>query len=239
MELRLFKLPPKRVRGTYDLNHNNVSDDFLPDRMCYLAEDAAQSYLAMDKVIVFTDLFRSAAESLEARARKRGVQPPAYSAHNFGLAWDVDVDRTLQLNKWTYAELLTYMEARQWWCHRRDGKRGMEDWHFSYLGPTPSSILSQINVQSPGTWARGAELAIQQRYAGQFNLTPSQVQACLKSLKLYSGGIDGSIGPISMQGVNLFARTWEVPAVPGNPVFQRTLAYVAAEKVIVNTPIGQ
>lgn len=239
MELRLFKLPPNKVRGTYDLNHNNRSDDFLPDRMLYMAEDAAQSYLSMDRVIVFSDLFRSAAESLEAHARKRGVQPPAYSGHNFGIAGDLDVDRTLALNNWTYAELLTYMEAHQWYCHRRDGQRGNEDWHFNFLGPTPTSILSVIDARLPATWSRGAEYAVQQRYAGQFTLTPSQIQGNLKKLRLYGGGIDGALGPISMQAVSLFAKTWEVPAVPGAPNFQRTLAYVAADRVIVNAPIGQ
>ncbi len=236
MELFLQKLPPKTVRGSYDVNRNDVSDDFLPKRMLYMHPDAAQSLLLMEATIVLSDLFRSAEASLAARKRKRGVAAPAYSGHNFGLAFDVDIRRTLRENAWTYRNLLTYLERRQWYCYRRDGKRGREDWHFNYLGPEPKGIIQHIDPRpwlGRKTWKRAAEMAIQRRYYGRFELDEMAVQESLKKMRLYSGNVDGKMGPISRQSVGLFAKAWGLKKDHRNKKFQRVLAYVSANVKIV------
>ncbi len=238
MELELVHLPQGRIRGTYDVNKNNVSDDYLPRRLRYLHPDAARSANEM-KEIVWSDMFRSAEASLAAIARgKRGVQPPAFSGHNFGFSGDVDIRRTLRENNWTYADLLNYMVHKGWYCYRRDGKRGREDWHFNHLGHGRyrREILEQIDPRpwlGRRTWKLGAELMIQKQYGDSLTLSPLGVQDMLQRLRLYKGDLDGSIGPISQQAIKLFARTWKLKPKHINAKFQRVLAYVSADTKLV------
>jgi hypothetical protein len=230
MEIRLTMLPS--MRGSYDINKDKVSNDLLPKRMCYLAPAAAKSYLLMsDATIILSDVHRTGEASLAARKTKRGVQPPAYSGHNFGFSWDVDVEATLKANNWKYEDLLAYMQRYDWYCHRRDGARGNEDWHFNYLGGSAQEVLAKINPSpwfGKGTWSLGAELMIQKVYGSSFALTPVAVQEALKKLRLYSGEPDGKIGPISQSAIKLFANTWEVPSSHTDQKFLRTLAFISA-----------
>jgi hypothetical protein len=201
--------------------------------MRFLHPDAAPSFLEhLRPRVEVSDMFRSAEASLAARASKQGVQPPAYSAHNFGLALDLDVDNTCKANSWGYSDLLNFMQTHQWYCYRRDRERGKEDWHFTFLGPDPIAILSRIDPRpwlGRRTWSQAAELAIQRRFAGQFTLDVRGVQASLQKLKLYSGQIDGKPGGLTEQAVGLFARQWGLSPDWGDPRFQRVLAYVSAD----------
>jgi hypothetical protein len=236
MEIHLSMLPS--MRGSYDINKDKISNDLLPKRMCYLRTEAAKSYLGMtDATIILSDVYRTGEASLAARKMKRGVASPAYSGHNYGISWDVDVEGTLKANGWAYADLLNYMQSRGWYCHRRDGSRGSEDWHFNYLGDYAQEILAKIKPSSSwgkGTWSLGAELVIQKFYGASFVLTPTDVQSALKKLRLYSGDADGKIGPISQAAIKLFASTWEVSAAHTDVRFQRTLAFIAADYSITD-----
>lgn len=217
------------VRGCYGPNK-----DQFPARMSYLAPDVADPFLAMltdvgrDRM-AFSDMVRSAESSLAARLSGRGAQAPAFSGHNFGVSFDLDVDYTLRALGVDYPHLLKILEAHGWYCYRRDGQRGPEDWHFNYLGSDAPAFLAKITA-AHSTWPLGAEQCIQKRYpsASCFALSPSDIQAALKKLGMYSGDLDGKLGPQSLQGVGAFCRAWKLPEGTGGN-FARTLAFVAAD----------
>lgn len=222
------------VRGCYGPNK-----DQFPARMSFFAPDVADAFLAMlldvgktadgSTRLGFSDMWRSGESSLAAQASKRGVQAPAFSGHNFGVSFDLDVDYTLKALGINYAHLLTLLEAHGWHCYRRDGQRGSEDWHFNYFGPDAAAFLAKI-TQAHVTWQLGAEQAIQKRYpsASCFVLAPADIQTALKKLGMYSGDVDGKLGPQSLQGVGAFCRAWKLPEGTGGN-FARTLAFVAAD----------
>lgn len=232
MILPLVRIPV--VDGIYGADRDGDGDgDVFPERMRFLHPDAAPSFLEhLRPRVEVSDMFRSAEASLAAKASKQGVQPPAFSAHNFGLAIDVDVVNTLRAQGWEYGDLLNFMAQHQWYCYRRDGKRGKEDWHFTFLGPEPREILSRIDPRpwlGRRTWSQAAELAIQQRFASQFMVDRVSAQTALQKLRLYSGKIDGKADGLTDQAVGLFARQWSLKPALGDPRFQRVLAYVAAD----------
>jgi hypothetical protein len=236
--LPLRKLPP--VRGIY-----GATKDQMPKRALFLAPDAADSLLtlcAKAPGLGFSDIFRSAEASLAAMKTKRGVQPPAFSAHNFGLAVDVDVDGvlsedgktrlpgTLKRMGWKYPDLLAFMEEGGWYCHRRDGGRGSEDWHFNYLGSDPERAAACLEGLETSGWSKAAERSIVARFAAQLVLDPEQQQRALAKLRLYSGDFDGDLGPISREAQNAFCRTWDI-SLTDTVRYQRVLAYVSADVV--------
>lgn len=226
-----MKRLPASTRGIY-----GPSQDQLPQRMLLLAPDVAPSFAAVEADsggLVYSDVYRSAEGSLQAMQTKRGVQPPAYSGHGFGLCLDIAVDETLKLRGWTYAQLLDFMSQHGWYCYRRDGQRGMEDWHQTYLGPLADEILAASSGRAD--WWMAAELAITKRYGDDFALTAAGIQTCLAKLKFYSGEVDGLLGPLSRQAAAAFCRAWNVdPAQQAR--FQRTLAFVAADLNIEELP---
>jgi hypothetical protein len=235
--LKLTRIPEEAL-GIYGRDRTGDGlKDILPERMRFLHPSAAPSFIKhkLDKIRV-SDMFRSAEASLNAMQNKSGVQPPAYSAHTYGLAVDVDVSNTLRANRWKYPDLLAFMAENQWYCYRRDGARGREDWHFTFLGPDPQAILAELDPRpwlGRRTWSRAAEMAIQQRYAGKFSMDTRDVQEALIRMRLYHGAVDGKLGPLSMRAIQLFARTWRLPADASAPRFQRVLSYVSAETAIV------
>lgn len=242
MEIRLKGIG--RVRGPYGPNR-----DQFPARGSFLAPDAAAAFVEMvdaygrDK-IRFGSILRGAEDSLAAIQSKQGVQPPGFSGHNFGVSFDVDVEYTLRSLGWSYAELLEAFAAFGWYCYRRDGVRGHEDWHFNYLGlaevprvgpgraaPGPAAPILAKLTAARNTWALGAELAILRRYPEKsFVLTPLEIQTALKRLRLYSGDLDGKFGPLSLQAVSAFCRAWKLSDGTSGR-FQRTLAFVAADVI--------
>jgi len=147
---------------------------------------------------VLTDVFRSMASSLVAAAAKRGVQPPGYSAHNFGLAVDLDVSRSMKrLEVQTKPELDARMRRAGWWCYRSDGTLQRESWHYTW------------GAEAPGAGA--IEATIQRFYGGAFQYDSASAQEYLARLRLYDGTIDGKLGPQSRQAVVLFQRQWKLP----------------------------
>lgn len=224
------------VRGIY-----GASKDQFPARMSFLAPDVADAFVAMlsdlgrdqagNPRIGFSDMWRSAESSLAAQATKRGVQAPAFSGHNFGVSLDLDVDFTLRALGVDYPHLLQILAAHGWYCYRRDGQRGSEDWHWNFFGPDSAAFLSKLTA-AHSTWSLGAEQAIQKRYpsASTFALAPADIQNALKKLGMYSGDADGKLGPQSIQAVGAFCRAWKLPEGTGGN-FARTLAFVAADTV--------
>ena len=145
LAIRLKRIP--NILGIYGPNK-----DQFPARMSMLHPDAAAAF---DAVIALTgqrlrvsDMYRTPAESLKAMQTKRGVQPPGYSAHNFGFAIDIDTDAMLAALKCTKAVLDVTMQSKGWYCHRKDSKRGMEDWHYNFLGDDSARWLASASASS-------------------------------------------------------------------------------------------
>ena len=81
--------------------------------------------------------------------------------------------------------------------------------------------------------APALEAWIQDHYGPAMVLSPIQIQACLRRLRMYSGALDGELGPLSCQAVLVFQRAWGLPATgKANAITQRTLAFVSADLVI-------
>ena len=63
------------------------------------------------------------------------------------------------------------------------------------------------------------------------------MQECLKALRLYSGELDGKIGPRTVEAIKCFQRTWKIEETGTvDQKTERTLAYVAAEITIAEPP---
>lgn len=228
MKLILRALSPD-TRGIYTIRGQQ---NRLPDRMLRLAPDAAASFLKLEDEtggLVYSDIWRSAESSLTASAEKRGVQPPAFSAHNYGIAFDVAIDSTLHLTGWSYSRLLRTLAQHGWYCHRRDGRYDFEGWHFNFFADRADRYLALVEPLKPKSWARAAEQAIRDRYDPEFELTPTQIQGALQKLGLYHGAIDGLIGPLTRAGLRAFQRAWNLPENEADERTQRTLAFVAAD----------
>lgn len=224
MILRLARLPTT-LAGPSDPDYRG----HVPLRALFLHPDAAQSQAALESVsggLVYTDIFRSADASLAAIAKKRGVQRPAYSAHNYGLAFDLDVPATLHKLDIAYVELTDLLQRYGWYCHRRDGNpTESESWHFNYLGENSAKYLIAATIAKHETWARPVEMRIMEFYGASFMLSTEDEQTALARLRLYSGEIDGLPGPLTREAIRTFQRAWNVDVT----AIQRTLAYVSAQ----------
>lgn len=223
---------PEVTKGIYTIH--GVPGQ-MPARALFLHPRAAASFGIMEKTIplVYSDIFRSAEASLVAVSTKAGTQPPGYSAHNYGLAVDVAVDAVLMQYGWTYSRLVEELAQFGWYCHRRDGRRGAEDWHFNYLGPSSDTYLSRVDVLTPETWAYAVEARIREFYGEEFTLSNREVQMALMKLRLYKGSVDGIFGPLTLEAAHAFQRAWKLHVGEIDARTVRTLAYVACERMIV------
>jgi hypothetical protein len=232
MKLRLTALAPT-TRGIYN---TRAGPDTLPERFRYLHPDAAAGFVALEAAtggLVYSDILRSAEESLHAAQTKRGVQPPGFSGHNFGFSVDVAVEETMKLRGWDYAKLVATMEAYGWHCHRRDGARGYrlsEHWHFNFFGAASAKYLK---TTIGGSWASPLEALVLDTYEEAFRLTDAELQACLKKLGMYAGDVDGQVGPLTRAAVGAFQRAWMMDGQRDEVRTRRVLAFVAAEREIV------
>lgn len=229
LTMKLTQLPAS-ILGIYG-PHSNI----LPERMRYLHPDAARSYLALEagpRRLRVSDMWRSAESSLQARREKRGVQPPGRSGHNFGFCIDLDVDWMLSQYNLTKMQLDSYMSENGWHCHRKDHLRDSESWHFNFFGADSARYLAASS--SFGSTSAGLEQKIQDVYGSAFVLSAVELQTALQALKLYGGAIDGAIGPLSVEAIKAFQRTWELaPTGTAGPDTQRLLAFVTATRAIV------
>lgn len=228
LPLKLIRLDHTQIAGIY-----GTGGDKFASRMAFLYPSAAESFLKLlaehGSNIVLSDMFRSSTASLNrkyptGRLPKLGVARPAHSAHNYGFAIDIAVDRTMDALGCSKATLDALMESYGWYCHRMDHKRGSEDWHYNFLGSNPG-ILPKENRTSGAV-----ERHIAVRYGQAWDLQPHQIQACLKAVGLYDGDLDGKLGPLSITAVKAFQRTWKLSADGKvGPLTGRMLWYRAAE----------
>lgn len=215
------------------------SGDAFPVAASLLHPEAAKSFEALERGftrIRCSDVFRTPEQSLAARASKAGVQPPGFSAHNFGLAIDIDVDRMMREQRLTKPQLDSIMAEHGWWCHRRDGVPGaMESWHYNFLGPEtiarPFLSLCQKNT------APAIEAKIRDTYGDQLEIEPVEAQLALSKMGLYRGSADGIFGQRSKAALQAFQRAWELsPTGELDARTQRTLALVSADQEILEQP---
>lgn len=225
------------VAGIYDTVPG--PNDPLPARMSRMHPEASEALLMFESQTggaVYSDMWRSAQGSLNAVANKSGVQPPAYSGHNFGGSFDVDVDGTLKRRRYTYEQLLRVLGEYGFYCHRRDGKRGREDWHFNFLGHKAKEILARAERGKRKTWSHAAESMIQNWYGEDLKPDGKGVQESLKRLGLYDGKIDGLLGMKSSAGIKKFCSVWKLKSGDGT-IFRRVLSFVAAEIILFEDPL--
>lgn len=226
----LLQLKVVRVQNVVGIYGKSGKD--FPARMAFLQPEAAAAYTAAASKLklVVSDMFRTAEESLRARAEKSGVQPPGYSAHNYGLAIDIATDAVLKATKLTKPALDAQMEEYGWYCHRKDGKRGMEDWHYNFFG-NRDQAEPWVKVCAKSTnRSSGIEAKIKETFGDQLKLTAEEAQIALAKLKMYHGEIDGKFGSGSKQALMAFQRAWRLPATGAiDERTERTLAYVSAE----------
>ena len=215
-----------------------ATKDVMPERMARLHPDAAVAFAAAETAlgqrIRVSDMFRTAEQSFQAMQTKKGVQPPGWSLHNYGIAIDVAVDAMLPAFKGKKAAMDKFMEGFGWWCHRRDGKREFEEWHYNYLGPQGALLIQEADkVKRQSSTSAAADARIQALYGPGLALTPVEVQECLAHLKLYGGELDGKIGPRSQEAIKAFQRTWKLAETGTvDARTERTLAYVSADIVV-------
>lgn len=230
MQLKLMKLPPL-LGPSGDGYHGK-----MPTRALFAEPNVGRATVLLEQEtggLVYTDFFRTADAQLAAHEGKRGTQKVGYSGHGYGYSFDLEVDATLFRHAWNYDFLIRYLEDRGWHCHRRDGQRGMEDWHFNYFGPDAAQrYLMLADPTQPVTWGRPVEAKIREQYDQDFFLSPTDVQTTLAKLGIYKGEIDSKMGPLTRAAITAFQRAWQlVPdGIPG-VMTQRTLAYVAADVV--------
>lgn len=233
MLLALVPVPP--CHGIYDVR--GIPHKSMPERMRFLHPDAAQSFAAIAGWAVVSDMFRSPESSLRAVREGRGAQPPGYSAHNVGLAVDIDIKATAErlTSEWarraagnasllaTKTLLDAEMERHGWFCHRRDHVLGSEAWHYNFLGVNAkvAGALTSDEVEARIVELYGAALAPDDR----------ECQRLLAKLRMYGGAIDGDLGPLTREAVRVFERAWGLIADGVlDARTRRTLAYVAADR---------
>jgi hypothetical protein len=231
MRLRLRKLPA-RILGIY-----GAGKDELPERMRYLEPEAAESYLALEgspRRLRVSDMLRSAESSLLACQQKRGVQPPAFSGHNYGLSIDVHVADCLRRFRMDKRTLDGFLAAAGWHCHRKDHALGAESWHFNYLGRGAEAHRYLAASAKASTTLAALEAKIQDRYGAAMKLSAVAIQTALQRLSMYSGALDGDLGALSKQAIQVFQRAWQLdPSGKPDARTQRTLAFVAADLELV------
>lgn len=228
LNVKLKRIP--KVLGIYGKDKN-----FFPASASLMHPDAANAFIKADEALKLrvSDMLRSAEESLRARAEKTGVQPPGYSAHNFGFAIDIHVEDQLARTKMTKAQLDAVMKTFGWYCHRRDSNSGSEWWHYNYLGNDEEAAPFLAKASKTST-AIAIEEKIKAVYSHELILDPLELQEALKKMRFYNGDVDGQIGPRTAAALAAFQRAWALPDTGKlDPRTERTLAFVSSTTTIV------
>lgn len=236
MKLRLYKFDQEDVTGIYGWGKN-----VLAKRMLYLSPSAAYNFMEMnkEKEVRCSDMFRTPEASLLARKRKRGVQPPGWSGHNFGFCIDIDVQWMLKNHDFkNKVELDEWMQSYGWFCHVPLGvKRSFESWHYNFFGVNDhQELLSYRNIKKRATWSWPVAKKIDLYYGSCWEHNNSyNVQRALKSLSIYNGNVDGILGPLSTEAVEVFQRAWGLKddGIAGIKT-RRVLMLVTADKLITS-----
>jgi hypothetical protein len=229
MKLKLKALPPT-VRGIYEVG--GVAGR-MPARTLFLEPAAADSFIRdLLPLVIVSDVLRSPESSLAAVRRRCGAQAPGFSAHNYGWAIDIDTKPTMAAGGYkSKAALDEAMEARGWFCHRRDHALDSESWHYNHLG-----VGYVVSAKQRST-APDVEALIVARYGADMAPSDAECQAMLASLRMYSGAVDGIAGDLTREAVRVFQRAWaskrvtETGKLDANT--RRTLALVTATREVV------
>ena len=228
MKLLLVALP-SNLRGIYGASH-----DQLGAQQLWAHPDLAAAIEKMEKDgvrAVFSDIFRSAKGSLDARRAKPGlVQPPGYSAHNFGLAADLDYAAMLKELRLDKKALDWLLEGYGLYCHRKDHAAAAEAWHHNCLGPDPARWLQTTAKSTAGA----VEAKILSIYGASFEMGPEELKSSLASLQpdlTQQAKIKGASGAELGAYVRDFQRAWDldVDGAAGERT-KRTLALVSASR---------
>ena len=212
MNLKLTRLPA--LAGIYTIR--GVPGQLPPSFLRMHPEAWAALKVVEEKTpLIYSDIFRTAEQSLEARKRKTGVAKPSFSGHNYGVSVDVAVDATMARHKWTYEQLWKVMKDAGWSCFRSRPTRGFEDWHFNWSADHGSSA---------------AEGVIQRLYGTALKLSDTEAQMALQKLGFYGGAVDGIFGPRSSAALDAFGRAWTAASAVEA---RRMLAFVSANIVYV------
>ncbi len=188
----------------------------LPARMRYLHPAALAALAPLAGRLVFSDVYRSPTSSIVALRGKTGVARPGFSAHNFGLAVDLDIGASCWARRGDKAGLDAAMLAAGWRCFRGDHRPKAEAWHYTFGAPqsgSPGVGQAIDHYYAPSTWS----------------LPAPEIQSCLKKLGLYDGEIDGDLGRLSKAAIEVFKRGWMISEPGVGPTTLRTLAVVSAE----------
>lgn len=202
-----------------------------------LDPEAADSLLSLERDtdgLIYLDIWRDGIASLVAKRMSRTSHLPSYSAHNYGLAIDIDVTSILNQKKIRYEDLLHLMKRRGWYCHRRDGDSNKTNsGHFNYLGQEAERYLVKCSLD-PITWGNPAELMIYERYGMQFPMSLKEAQEKLARLGMFKGKTTGTNDIYTREAVLAFQRAWNL--IENGYVddsFCRVLAFITAEIQII------
>lgn len=226
LTLDLVRVPG--VLGIY-----GKSGDVFPERMSLLHPTAAKAFAELEAAlgckVRVSDMFRTAEQSFTAMQQKTGVQPPAYSLHNYGIAIDIATDAVLKATGFDKPKLDMFFASFGWHCHRKDGQRGSEDWHYNHFGVNIEAAPFLAAAAKSKVTSAAGEARIQALYGSALRLNDVQAQTALATLKLYGGEIDGAFGTRSREALKAFQRTWKIAATGDlDERTQRVLAYVTA-----------
>jgi hypothetical protein len=229
LTLDLVEIPSDRVKGIYTIGG---VPNRMPTRALYLHPTTARDFLGiLSDALTVSDIFRSAESSLAAVKSGRGAKPPGFSAHNFGLAIDVDVAKGIRAHGMIggKASFDSWLASFGFHCHRLDHKvtdiKG-ESHHFNHFG---SHNLAWL-VPGERSTAGAIERRIVELYGHTWrDIDPTVAQAQLARLGLYRGDLDGQLGPISKAAIRVFRRGWGLGDSDRLDARTfRTLVYVAA-----------
>lgn len=270
LTIQTSQVPASKCVGSYGpndskarpkLKHDQLkAEGSMPWRALFLHPFAAASYIEElhPAGVAVSDMYRSAESSLNAVATGRGALPPGFSLHNFGEAIDLRVADTMKRMRdlgipiKTKRDLDLWMQERGWYCHRTDHAMEHESWHYNAfllypaLGFTPS--LPVINPKKYDSTSGWAEELVKKMYRDQLYPNDLEVQTLLKKLGMYSGALDGDLGPQSKSAIAAFQRAWGMgkdgdevtyTLVQGGKLddrTRRTVAFLASEKAVVPVP---
>ena len=220
------------VKLTRVLAVQGSGQEAFPPRQAFLHPEAAQAFreVCAYQPLSVIAMLRGAEESMQACADHTGSHRPGYSAHNYGLAVDLDVDDCLRRFGMVKRGFDRLLSSYGWWCYRQGGRRGVEDWHYTYLGRGAQAEPLLALCEGVGTTAQALEAKLVSVYGEALKLNLLDAQIALARLHLYHGLIDGELGPVTTQALRAFQRAWRLPE---SGLLcertERTLVLVAAE----------
>lgn len=223
-----------KVKGIYA-----TSNSWLPERMCLLHPEVVRSFAELQSdskcELVYSDMYRTFAESLNAR-RKKGaglVAFPGNSGHNWGISFDLAVEQSIKVlqsqhkisvtgtrNK-KMIELYDYFAQFGWQpmnSVRQKFENGTgfcsEEWHFNSMIIDSKSVIDWTN----------------ETFAEELSLTIPEIKSCLNELGYKVWPINDVIDKATQDAILKFQKDYDlqVDGIPGK-MTQRTLACFCSE----------